>query len=137
MAPLDIERRVSANCPNHLGLRRGHRQRRDAPYHRLWHSLRNCRWAVTVLDVRASDSRASVAEVSQHGPRSVVSVPPMAGQPWRVGGDGNQECTLRAAIASLCGAAGWKPKKGVPGSNFILDHCRPGGEAARVPEVFQ
>jgi hypothetical protein len=59
-----------------------------APHHRIWHSPRNCRWAVTVLDVPASDSRASVAEASQHGQRSVVSVPPMAGQPSRVGGDG-------------------------------------------------
>jgi hypothetical protein len=49
--------------------------------------------------------RAGVAEVSQHGPRSVVSVPPMAGQPASVGGDGNQYGTLRTAIASLCGAA--------------------------------
>jgi putative transposase len=31
-----------------------------------------------------------------------LSVPPMAGQPSRVGGDGNQDRTLRAAIASLC-----------------------------------
>src|SRR5262249_62294626 len=69
-----------------------------SPYHRIWHSPRNCRWAVTVLDVPASDSRASVAEVSQHGQRSVVSVPPMAGQPLSVGGDGNQDRALRAAI---------------------------------------
>src|SRR5215831_17797691 len=61
-----------------------------APDHRIWHSSRNCRWALTVLDVPASDLRASVAEVSQHGQRSVVSVPPMAGQPSSVGGDGNQ-----------------------------------------------
>ena len=67
-----------------------------APYHRIWHSPRNCRWAVTVLDVAASDSRASVAEVTQHGQRSVESVPPMAGQPASVGGDGNQDYTLRA-----------------------------------------
>ena len=59
-----------------------------APYHRIWHSPRNCGWAVTVLDVPASDSRASVADVSQHGQRSIVSVPPMAGQPSSVGGDG-------------------------------------------------
>ena len=38
----------------------------------------------------------------QHGQRSVISVPPMAGQPSSVGGDGNQDRTLRAAIASLC-----------------------------------
>src|SRR6516164_2798204 len=31
----------------------------------IWHSPRNCRWAVTVLDAPASNSRASVAEVSQ------------------------------------------------------------------------
>jgi hypothetical protein len=49
-------------------------------------SPRNGRWAVTVLDVPTSDSRASVAEISQHGQRSVVSVPPMAGQPSSVGG---------------------------------------------------
>ena len=28
------------------------------------------------------------------------------------------------------------PKKRVPGSNIILDNCRPGGEAARVSNVF-
>ena len=33
---------------------------------------------VTVLDVPASNSSASIAEVSQHGPRSVVWVPPTA-----------------------------------------------------------
>src|SRR6516162_8534838 len=108
-----------------------------SPYHRIWHSPRNCRWAVTVLDVAASDSRASVAEVSQHGQRSVVSVPPMAGQPASVGGDGNQDGTLRATIASLCGAACWNAKERVPGSNIILDNRRPGGEAASVSEVFQ
>jgi hypothetical protein len=91
---------------------------------------------VTVRDVPATDLRASVAEVSQHGQRSVVSVPPMTGQPSSIGGDGNQDGTLRAAIASLCGAAGWNPKERVPGSNIILDHRRPGGEAARVSRVF-
>ena len=90
-----------------------------------------------MLDVPASDSRASVAEVSQHGQRSVVSVSPMAGQPSRIGGDGDQDRTLRATIASLCGAACWNPKKRVPGSNVILDNRRPGGEAARVSKVFQ
>jgi transposase InsO family protein len=40
--------------------------------------------------------RSSVAEVSQHRQRSVVSVPPMAGQPSSVGGDGDQDRTLRA-----------------------------------------
>ena len=45
--------------------------------------------------------------------------------------------TLGAASPSLCGAAGWNPKERVPGSNIILDDRRPGGEAARVPEVFQ
>ena len=69
--------------------------------HRVWHSPRTCRWTVTVPDVPASDSRAIVAEVSQHGQRSVVSVPPMAGQPSSVGGDGNQDHTLRATT-SLC-----------------------------------
>jgi trans-aconitate 2-methyltransferase len=44
---------------------------------------------------------------------------------------------LRAAIASLSGAAGWNPKERVPGWNIILDNRRPGGEAARVSEVFQ
>ena len=73
-----------------------------SPDHRIWHSLRDGRWAVSVLDVSASDSRASVAEVSQHGQRSVVSVPPMAGQPSSVGGGGNQDRPLCAAIASLC-----------------------------------
>src|SRR5215475_10917625 len=60
------------------------------------------------------------------------SVPPMAGQPSSVGSDGNQDRTLRAAIASLCGVACWNPKERVPGSNIILDNRRPGGEAARV-----
>ena len=50
-------------------------------HHRIWHSSRNCRWAVADRDVPESDSRAVIAEVSQHGQRSVVSVPPMAGQP--------------------------------------------------------
>ena len=84
-----------------------------APYHRIWHSPRNGRWAVTVLDVPASHSRAMVAEVSQHGQRSCVSVPPMAGQPASVGSGGNQDRTLCAAIASLCGATGWNPQERV------------------------
>ena len=72
-----------------------------SPDHRIWHSPRNCRWTVTVLDVPASDSRASLAEVSQHGQRSVVSLPPMAGQPSSAGGDGNQDRTVRAATHPL------------------------------------
>ena len=44
---------------------------------------------------------------------------------------------LCAAIATLCGAACWNPKERVPGSNRILDNRRPGGEAARISEVFQ
>ena len=72
------------------------------PDHRIRHSPRNCRWAVTVRDVPASDSRAIVAEVSQHGQRSLVSVSPMAGQSSSVGGGRNQDRTLRAAIAPLC-----------------------------------
>src|SRR5262245_22386643 len=38
-----------------------------SPDHRIRHSPRNCRWAVTVPDVPASDPREIVAEVSQHG----------------------------------------------------------------------
>src|SRR6516162_7458624 len=75
--------------------------------HRVWHSPRTCRWTVTVPDVPASHSRAIVAEVSQHGQRSVVSVPSVAGKPSRVGGGGNQDHTLRAAIASC----GWRIRK--------------------------
>src|SRR5215831_21404636 len=103
-----------------------------SPDHRIWHSPRNCRWTVTVPDVPASDSRAIVAEVSQHGQRSVVSVPPMAGQSSSVGGGRNQDRTLRAAFAPVCGATCWKPKERVPGSNFVLDNRGPGGEAERV-----
>jgi hypothetical protein len=89
-----------------------------------------------VPDVPASDSRARVAQVSQHGPRSVGSVPPMAGQSASVGGGGNQDRTLCAAIASLCGAACWNSQERVLGSNLILDDSGPGGEAARVSRVF-
>src|SRR5215469_18170120 len=74
----------------------------QSPHHRIRHSPRTCRWAVTVLDVAAGDSGASVAEVSQHGQRSLVSLPAMAGQPSSAGGDGNQDHTVRAVIASLC-----------------------------------
>jgi hypothetical protein len=49
---------------------------------------------------------------------------------------GNQDRTLRAAIASLCGATGWKSKERVPGSNIIPDDGGFGGEAARVSNVF-
>jgi hypothetical protein len=58
------------------------------------------------------------------------------GKPSRVGGGGNQDHTLRAAIASLCGATGWNSKERVLGSNLILDDGGPGGEAARVSKVF-
>ena len=44
--------------------------------HWVWHSPWNCRRIGIVSDVSASDSKAIVAEVSQHGQRSVVSVPP-------------------------------------------------------------
>ena len=37
--------------------------------------------SVAALLLRGSDSRASVAEVSQHGQRTAVSLPAMAGQP--------------------------------------------------------
>ena len=52
------------------------------------------------------------------------------------GADGNQDGTLRAAFAPVCGATCWKPKERVPGSNFILDNRGPGGEAARASRVF-
>jgi hypothetical protein len=62
--------------------------------HRVWYSPRNCRWSVTVLDVPASDSRAIVADVSQQGQRSVISVPP--GKPSSVGGgEIKTDCTTR------------------------------------------
>jgi hypothetical protein len=35
------------------------------------------------------------------------------------------------AVASLCGAAGWNPKKRVPGSNVILHKRRPFRSFAR------
>ena len=78
----------------------------------------------------------SLPKYLSHGQRSVVSVPPMAGQPSSIRGIGDQDGTLRAAIASLCGATCWNPKERVPGSNLILDDGRPGGEAARVSKVF-
>src|SRR6516164_3234190 len=43
----------------------------------------------------------------------------MAGQPSSVGGDGNQDRPVRAAIASLCGTAGWNHQERVPGSNLF------------------
>jgi hypothetical protein len=41
---------------------------------------------------------ASVAEVSQQGQRSVVSVPAMAGQPASAGGDGNQDRSIKGNV---------------------------------------
>src|SRR2546425_5787746 len=52
-------------------------------------------------DVPASDTRTIVAEVSQHGQRSVVSVSPVAGEPSRAGGNGNQDGAVCASVAGL------------------------------------
>src|SRR3989454_6129997 len=52
-------------------------------------------------DVPASDTRTIVAEVSQHGQRSVVSVSPVAGEPSRAGGNGNQDAAVCASVASV------------------------------------
>ena len=53
--------------------------------------------------VRCSGERykAIVAEVSQHGQRSVGSVPPMAGQSSSVGGGRNQDRTVLLMFESL------------------------------------
>src|SRR2546426_9413070 len=50
---------------------------------------------------------------------------------------GNKDSTLRAPIASVCGAPCGNPTSRMPGPDIILDDGRPGGEASRVPRLFQ
>src|SRR6202049_4058802 len=57
----------------------------------FWCSGRHRGWGGSVPDVPASDSRANNAQLSQHRQRSLVSIPPVAGQPPSAGGDGNQD----------------------------------------------
>ena len=80
-------------------------------------------------DVPASDTRAIVAEVSQHEQRSVVSLSPVAGEPSGAGGSGNQNCAVRAAVASVHRKVDRHRPGRVFGSNTILDDRGPGGEA--------
>ena len=63
--------------------------------------------------------------------RSLVSIPPVAGQPPSAGGDGNQDGALCALIPSVCGAARWNLTTRMPGPRVVLDDDRPRGEATR------
>jgi len=72
-------------------------------------------------DVPASDTRTIVAEVSQHGQRSVVSVSPVAGEPSRAGGNGNQDGAVCASVASVHRTVDRQHSARVFGPNTILD----------------
>src|SRR6202162_4439692 len=51
-----------------------------ASHYWFWCSGRHRGWGGSVPDVPASDSRANNAQLSQHRQRSLVSIPPVAGQ---------------------------------------------------------
>jgi hypothetical protein len=89
-----------------------------------------------VCRVQRSGSRANNAEVSQRRQRSRVSIPSVAGQPPRAGGDRNQDGALCTPIPSVCRAAHRNLAPRMPGPNVILDHDRPGGEASRLPALL-
>jgi len=91
---------------------------------------------VTVLDVPASDSRASFAKVSQHRQRLLYRF-----HPWQANLRVLEVTEIKIApyvllshpfVERLVGTL----RRECPLNN-ILDNRRPGGEAARVSEVFQ
>ena len=102
----------------------------------FWCSGRHRGWGGSVPDVPASDSRANNAQLSQHRQRSLVSIPPVAGQPPSAGGDGNQDGALCALLPSVCGAARWNLTPRMPGPRVVLDDDRPRGEATRFPTLL-
>src|SRR5260370_31253238 len=85
--------------------------RRDGPMHtsnhRLWCATRRRGWRGAVPDVQQSDSMPNHAEIPQLGPRSPVSVLPMAGESANPRGERNQDGALRTALASLRLTVDW------------------------------
>jgi len=72
----------------------------DASHRRLWRASRRRGWRRAVPHVQSSDSRPILAEISRLGPRSAVSVPPMAGESAHTRRQGNQDGAVRAVALS-------------------------------------
>jgi putative transposase len=49
---------------------------------------------------------------------------------------GDQDCSLRAAVASVCRATDWHGSARIPRPHFILDHSRSGYEAIRFSTLL-
>ena len=70
---------------------------------RLRRSPRRGGWSCAVPDVQSSHSNAEIAEISEFGPRSAVSVPSVGGEPPCPHGPTNQNGALRSSFASFRG----------------------------------
>src|SRR5262249_48674852 len=113
---------------------------RNGPIHAahcwIWCSRRHRGWSGPMPDVQSSDSRAESAKIPQLGSRSAVSVPPMASQSSNTRDSGNQDCALRAALASIRRARHRYGSARIPRPASILDHDRSGDEANRFPTLL-
>src|SRR5262249_23179919 len=71
------------------------------PNHRIRNSARSRRWTRPFPHVLTSNPRNGRFEVSEFGPRSSVSIPPMASESEGAQHNGNQNRSLCSAVASL------------------------------------
>jgi len=107
-----------------------------ASHHWFWHSPRHRGWSGPLPDVPSGDSRAQSAQISQLGSRSAVSIPPVGGQSSDPQGNRTQDCSLRAAFASLRRAAYRHDSSRVSRPHLILEHSRSGSEADRFSTLL-
>ena len=89
-------------------------------------------------DVQPRPSRASlVAEVSEFGQRSALSVPPVASQSADTGGDRNQVHPLYSPVPSVRGKTNRHHSTRVFRSHVVLDDGRSGKQTARFQDLLQ
>src|SRR5580658_4782454 len=123
----DVEDPLDSGC--HGPVYAAHYRVRRPPRHRGWSGA--------VRDVPLRDWRTRSAEISQLRSRSAVSLPPMGSESPSTRGKRNQDCSLRAAFASLCRATDRYDSARVSRPPLIPDHSRSGSKAKRVSALLQ
>ena len=77
------------------------------------------------------------SEIPELGSRSAVSVSPVASQFASARYPGNQNGSLRSAVASICGTFDRNHSARISGSDAVLDHIGSGDEAGRFQGLLQ
>jgi hypothetical protein len=95
--------------------------KRHASNRGLWGASRRRGWRGAVPDVQSRNSVAHRADVSQLGPRSAVTVPPVAGESADSRRERSEDRAVRAALASVRGTADWHHPSRMSGPHAVLD----------------